>query len=133
MDVRVTLQPPGGNPVEVFNALGTGVPEAFFHRVTQSSGTYRLTVYPRAKDPAGRYEIRLAELRPATEDDRALQEARESIEESIRLNREGRHAEARPLLIRALEIREKLSGPDSPGVVDALTMLAFNSEAAGDS
>jgi CHAT domain-containing protein/Tfp pilus assembly protein PilF len=131
IDVRVTLQPPDGDPVEVLNALGT-LQEGFFHRVTQSSGIYRLTVHARAKAPAGRYEIRLAELRPATESDRALQQARELIVESIRLNREGKYGESRPLLIRALEIREKMSGPDSVGVVQALNLLASNLEEAGD-
>jgi CHAT domain-containing protein/Tfp pilus assembly protein PilF len=131
IDVRVTLQPPTGDPVEVLNALGT-LQEGFFHRVAQSSGIYRLTVHARTKAPAGRYEIVVAELRTATEPDRALQEARELLVESLRLNREGRYGEARPLLIRALEIREKASGPDSFSLVQPLNMLAGNLEEAGD-
>jgi CHAT domain-containing protein/Tfp pilus assembly protein PilF len=131
IDARVMLQPPDGDPVEVFN-IGETLQKASFYRVAQSSGIYRLTVHARAKAPAGRYEIHLAELRMSTEEDRALQEARELITESIRLNREGKYGDARPLLIRALEIREKVSGPDSPGMVQALNMLAGNLEETGD-
>ena len=129
--LRVTLQPPNGSPIEVFGSA-TPVQQIFFYRVAETSGIYRITVHAWGKAPAGRYEIHLAELRMATEEDRALQEARELIEESIRLNREGRYDDARPRLIRALEIREKAAGPESPGVVQALSMLAGNFEETGD-
>jgi CHAT domain-containing protein/Tfp pilus assembly protein PilF len=131
IDVGVSLQTPGRKEIVVFAALGI-VQDAIIHRVAESSGIHRVNIYARAKAPAGRYEIRLAELRPATENDLALQQARELLEEIIPLHREGRYSEARPLLIRALEIRERAAGPDSRGVAEVLGALATNHQATGD-
>jgi CHAT domain-containing protein/Tfp pilus assembly protein PilF len=130
-DIGVSLQMPDRKEFVVFTALGI-VQDAIIHRVAESSGIHRLNVYTRAKAPAGRYEIRLAALRPATEDDRALQQARELVEAAVALHREGRYSEARPLLIRALEIRERVAGPDSRGVAEVLGMLATNHQGTGD-
>ena len=135
IDVIMSLQSPDAKPIIIFESIGVAQQTnygAAIYRVALSSGIHRLTVYARTKATAGRYEIRLAELRPATEDDRALQEARELIEESLRLNREGKSAEARSFLIRAIEIRERVSGPNSYGLAAPLNMLAGNFEEAGD-
>src|SRR5437773_2419706 len=84
------------------------------------------------KAPAGIYEIKIAELRPATDRDRALHEVQKLILEYRRFNSQGEFAEARPFLIRAVEIREKLLGPDDLLVANTLALLAVNYSKTGD-
>ena len=50
----------------------------------------------------------------------------------VKLHREGRYAEALPLAEKALAIREKNLGPDSPGVAYTLNNLALLHEALGE-
>jgi CHAT domain-containing protein/Tfp pilus assembly protein PilF len=93
--------------------------------VAESEGAYRLTVLTRLKTfPAGDYEIRIEELRDATEDDRALQEARKLIERGSKLRGAGKYEEALPLFERGLEIRERVLGPDHCDVAEALNRVA---------
>src|SRR6266508_2484363 len=59
--------------------------------VAEVTGEYRLMVRPRQKDArAGGYEIRIEELRAATEIDRELQESRNLSKEARRLQRAGK-------------------------------------------
>ncbi|HMB27797.1 MAG TPA: tetratricopeptide repeat protein, partial [Blastocatellia bacterium] len=91
----------------------------------EAAGDYRLIVKPKQDGPAaGRYEVWIDELRAATEDDRALQEASKLLKEYVKLQGEGRHDEAMPLVERSLEIREKILGPDHRDVAAALNALA---------
>ena len=91
----------------------------------EAAGDYRLIVKPKQdRAAAGRYEIWIDELRAATEDDRALQEASKLLKEYVKLQGEGQHDEAMPLVERSLEIREKILGPDHRDVAAALNALA---------
>src|SRR6266511_719046 len=93
--------------------------------VAEVTGEYRLTVRPAQKDArAGGYEIRIEELRAATESDRALQEARKLSEEARQLEHGRKYDEALRLYERALAIREKALGPDHPHVAGSLNNLA---------
>jgi CHAT domain-containing protein/Tfp pilus assembly protein PilF len=93
--------------------------------VAEVAGTYRLNVRPAQRvAPAGRYEIEVAELRAATENDRTLSEARKLYEQGFKLQRASRYDEALPLVERALEIREKILGRDHLDVAEALHGLA---------
>src|SRR6266545_1624088 len=93
--------------------------------VAEVTGEYRLMVRPRQKDArAGGYEIRIEELRAATEIDRELQESRNLSKEARRLQRAGKYDEALRLGERALEIREKRLGPDHLEVADSLNSLS---------
>src|SRR6266540_2626787 len=93
--------------------------------VAEVTGEYRLTVRPAQKDArAGGYEIRIEELRAATESDRALQEARKLSEEARQLEHGRKYDEALRLYERALAIREKALGPDHPHVAGSLSNLA---------
>ncbi|HKX27286.1 MAG TPA: CHAT domain-containing tetratricopeptide repeat protein [Blastocatellia bacterium] len=92
--------------------------------VAEAAGDYRLTVRPRLqRAAAGHYEIRIEELRTATEDDRALHEARRFYAQALKLRGEGKSEEAVPLAIRALEIREKRLGLEHPEVARSLNLL----------
>ncbi|MFL6229779.1 MAG: CHAT domain-containing tetratricopeptide repeat protein [Pyrinomonadaceae bacterium] len=130
-DVGVMLQPPGGEKTQPYAPFGNDQETLVMGWVAETSGDLRLEVYTRAK-AAGRYEIRLAELRAATESDRALHRARKFFLDYARLRGEARFAEARVPLGRALEIREKVLGPDDPLVAETLGALASSYESTGD-
>jgi len=131
MDVRVSLQQPGGQTSWMID-IPQRRPEVAFERVAESAGIYRLDLYARRKAPAGRYEIRIVQLRPATEDERALQQARKLFDEFFQLHRDGKYLEARPSLVRALEIRERVLGPEHLEIADTLGYLGNNYALTGD-
>jgi len=102
-------------------------------QVVEVTGTYRLDVQSRQKGAsAGRYEIRVVELRAATEDDRALEEARNLSREFERLYRAGKYDEARTRGEKALAIREKALGTDHTDVASSLNNLAVLYRLKGD-
>src|SRR6266498_4143238 len=93
--------------------------------VGEVAGDYRLIVAPKQRGAtSGRYEIRIAELRIATNDDRELQEARKLIKKGLEPQRAGKYDEAIPLIARALEIRERILGPDHRDVASTINVLA---------
>ncbi|HKX30597.1 MAG TPA: tetratricopeptide repeat protein, partial [Blastocatellia bacterium] len=93
--------------------------------VAEAAGDYRLVVRPvQEGGPAGRYEIRIEELRPATENDRELQRARRLFEELLKMRNAGRYDEALLLAKQTLEIRERILGPNHHAVGAALSSLA---------
>ncbi|MFL6211823.1 MAG: CHAT domain-containing tetratricopeptide repeat protein [Pyrinomonadaceae bacterium] len=130
-DVGVVLQSPSGEKTQPYVPFGNDQEVLVMRWVAETPGDVRLEVYTRAK-ATGRYEIRLAELRVATENDRALHQARKFFMESTRLRGEARFAEARVPLERALEIREKVLGPDDLLVAETLNFLASAYEITGD-
>lgn len=129
--VGVDFQLPDGQIIRPFQPFGDQS-DLTISWMAESSGIYRPTVYAGAKAPAGHYEIRLAELRAATDSDRALQQARDSFAESGRLNREARYLEARSRLMQSLAIREKILGADDLLVGETLAFLGSNYMATGD-
>lgn len=101
-----------------------------------TTGVYLIEVRakPRAAAP-GRYAIRLAETRPATERERRLEEARKMHNDAIDLYEDGKYTEARALAERALATREKESvvAPDeNPDVAASLASLSLIYYGAGD-
>lgn len=131
VEVRISLIQPDGKTIPVVDIF-LHQPMTDFERVVELAGVYRLEVFTRAKSPTGRYEIRLAELRPPTENDRALQEARESVEKAMVTMRAGRYVQAIPLWQRTVEIREKVLGPEDIRVAEALSSLGTSYELIGD-
>jgi CHAT domain-containing protein len=130
-DVGVWMQSPGGEKTQPYVPFGNDQEVLVMGWVAETSGDLRLEVYTRAK-ATGRYEIRLAELRAATENDRALHQARKFFLEYARLRGEARFAEARVPLERALELRERVLGPDDLLVAETLGTLATAYESTGD-
>jgi CHAT domain-containing protein len=93
--------------------------------VAEVAGDYLLII--QSKQPGsvtGSYEIRIDELRAATENDRALQEAHKLYREFLKLYGAGKYDEAAAASGRALEIRERILGPDHPDVAAALNARA---------
>jgi CHAT domain-containing protein/Tfp pilus assembly protein PilF len=101
--------------------------------VAKVTGGYKLEVRAKMKGAtAGRYQIRIAELRAATDRDRALFEADELCNQATELSIAGKLAEAQKLAEHALAIREKNLGPEHPDVAQSLSLLANIYRKLGD-
>jgi tetratricopeptide (TPR) repeat protein len=129
IDVVVTLFGPDGKQlIEIDSPRGAQGLEPVLW-IVETGGDYRLAVRPLEKDAAtGRYEIKIIELRPATEQDRA----RKLLNESVSLWERGKYTEAIQLAERALVIREKSLGPEHPDVATSLNNLAELYRTKGD-
>ena len=102
--------------------------------VAEATGNYMLGVKAKLKGvPPGSYEIRITEIRAATDNDRALQEARTLRTEFARLHRIGKDDEALPLVERALAIAEGVLGTDHVYVAMLLADLGNSYDAKGNS
>src|SRR5215471_4163682 len=132
VNVAFTFQRPDGEVIRDWTPYGPHVDDLAVREVVDVSGTYRLEIHTTARAAPGRYEVRLAELRPATENDRALQEARNLFAQYVRIHGEGKWSEAKALILRVLEIREKVLGPDDPLVGATLTFVAASYGDEGD-
>ena len=101
--------------------------------VAEVAGSYRLDLLARYKNSAaGQYEIRVDELRVATDDNRTLHEALKLNTEFFILGRAGKYDEAQPLGERILEIRERILGLEHPDVAETLNNLAILYASRGD-
>jgi tetratricopeptide (TPR) repeat protein len=107
IDVAVTLLGPDGKQIlEVDSPNGDRGPEPVSW-IVETSGDYRLAVRSLKKDAAsGRYEVKVVELRAATDRDRAMAEAHKLFNEAASLQGKGKYAEAISLAERALAIQE---------------------------
>jgi CHAT domain-containing protein/Tfp pilus assembly protein PilF len=133
IEVQVRSQGPDGKRIAEFGSRVGVLPGQKLELVAEAEGGYRLSVVAmRPKAPAGRYAIRFVELRPATEKDRSIQEARRLYSESVRLIQSGKFGEARPLAERALEIREGALGSGHPDLATSLSGLGLLYSQGGD-
>jgi CHAT domain-containing protein/Tfp pilus assembly protein PilF len=132
VNVSVRLRLPGGEIHSLLDGYLATSPDFESRWVGETTGMHQYEISGRPKALSGRYEIRITELRPATETDRELQRARNIFAEGFRLHRQGKYLEARPLMLRALEIRERIFGPDSPLLASTLGPLATNYDSTGD-
>jgi CHAT domain-containing protein/Tfp pilus assembly protein PilF len=125
IDVVAQLSGPGGEQIAEFDLESRSQGQELASLVAEAEGEYRLTVRPKQKNaPAGGYEIRVEELRAATENDRALHESRKLYKKAIDLSSTGKFDEALPYFEGALEIRERILGPDHADVIQAINALA---------
>jgi CHAT domain-containing protein/lipopolysaccharide biosynthesis regulator YciM len=124
IDVVVTVIGPDGKQImEVDSPNGAEGPEPV-SVVASVSGNYRLIVRSPDRGAAkARYEIRIADMRAATADDRALQEALKLYGQAIGLRGSGQHEVAIPLAESALAIREKVLAPNHPDVATSLYLV----------
>lgn len=134
IDVVAHLSGPDGKQIMEFDSESRLRGQEMVSQVAEVEGDYRLVVEPKLKEaPAGSYEIRIEELCAATENDRALQEARNLYRKAIDLRGAGKYDESLLLFERALEIRERVLGPDHRDVASALNGLAAIYNDKGDS
>jgi CHAT domain-containing protein len=131
IDVFVQLIATDGKLIAVFDFGSQG--QERIGMVAETAGSYRLLVKAsQPKLPAGRYEIRLVEVRNATEKDRWLHESARLRTESARLADAGKYKEALPLAEQTLELRERLYGAESPWLVHNINNLASLNLRIGD-
>lgn len=133
IDVVVLLSGPDGKQITEFDSESRPRGQESVTLVAEAAGEHRLTVQPRQMGAAaGGYEIRIEKLRPATDDDRALQEAHKLIEESFKLRRAGRFDQAVSPVERALAIRQRVLGPEHPSVAHPFNNLGLLHQDKGD-
>ncbi|HVS81667.1 MAG TPA: CHAT domain-containing tetratricopeptide repeat protein [Pyrinomonadaceae bacterium] len=133
IDLIVQLLGAGGKSIADFDSEIRIQGEEKIELVAETAGSFRLLVkakYPRL--PAGRYEIRLIEVRNATEEDRFLYEARRLETASRQMSGAGKYTEALPLAEKALELRERVLGAEHPDLVYPLLNLASINYFKGD-
>jgi CHAT domain-containing protein/tetratricopeptide (TPR) repeat protein len=125
IDVMAQLSGPNGKLITEFNSESRNQGQETVEQVAEAAGSYKLKVRPMQDvAAAGKYEIRIEEVRNATDIDRALQQARELHTEFRRLYSASRYDDALPVLERVLEFREKALGPEHPMVAATLHNLA---------
>jgi CHAT domain-containing protein len=125
IDVVVKLFGPDGKSIADFDTEIRNQGEERVEMVAETPGGYRLLVnakYPLL--PAGWYEIRLIEVRNATDEDRLLHEARRQETASRQLSGAGKYTEALPLAEKSFELRERALGAEHPDLVYPLLNLA---------
>jgi CHAT domain-containing protein/Tfp pilus assembly protein PilF len=125
IDVVVKLFGPDSKPIMEFDSESRAQGQESVSLVAEAGGSYRLSVQPKMNRAApGRYEIRIEALRVATDDDRALYEARKLGSECVRLRGAAKYDDALPLAERALEIRQRVLGTNHRDVAAAISRLA---------
>jgi CHAT domain-containing protein len=127
VDIVARISGPDGGQILEFDSEIRPQGQEQISLVAETAGDYLLMVQPKQRGSVtGSYEIRIDELRAATENDRALQDAHKLYGEVLKLQGAGKYDEAVALARRAVEIRERILGPDHPDVAAALNVLAVN-------
>jgi CHAT domain-containing protein len=125
IDLALTLQELDGKQIAVSDQESRNQGREKFDFVADKTASYRLDIRPTLKSgPAGRYEIRLDEIRTATERDRLLFNAHQSFLEAERLEEEGNFDDALPLGEQTLQISEQTWGTESEEYSRALNLIA---------
>lgn len=125
MDVAVTVIGPDGKPLMEVDSPNGSLGAEPVGLITGTTGNYRLDVHSLDEGaPKGRYDIRVLELRIATENDRQLLQARNLVTQSVQSKDAGKHDEAVKLAGSALTIAEKTYGDGAPETADFLYNLA---------
>jgi len=115
IDVMVQAVAPDGKRITEFDAESSLWGKELVTLAPNAPGDYRLIVKPTQKRAsAGGYQIRIEELRAATENDRALYETYLLLQKSIILRDAGKYDEALPIFERVIETRKRILGPDDP-------------------
>src|SRR5262245_53536335 len=121
IDIVAEVSGPDGKQLLEFNSESRLLGREEVTLVAEAAGGFKLIVRPKLNgSSAGSYEIRIEELRAATDTDRALQDALKQHKESLKMQSAGNYDKALPLAERAMEIREKWLGPEHPDVAAAI-------------
>jgi CHAT domain-containing protein/Tfp pilus assembly protein PilF len=133
IDVVARLVGPDGKQILEFDSESRLSGRETVEQVAEAEGDYQIIVQPKQKAaPTGAYEIRIEDLRAATENDRVLHEARKLYKKASDLRAAGKYDEALSSFERALEIRESRLGPDHPDVSQVISGLAVLHHYKGD-
>ena len=117
IDIAVQLLDEGGRVAAEFDSESRKQGRELVGLVADTSRRYEVRVTPKYPKEAGAsYEIRLAEVRPATDVDRFLFEAHKLGAQALTLDQAGKYDEAISTAQRALSLSEK-----APGAGDSYT------------
>jgi tetratricopeptide (TPR) repeat protein len=126
IDVVVELFGIQGKAIAGFDLEYRTQGEEKVEMVSEAAGSYRLSVKASSKSaPPGGYNIRVAEIRAATRDDRLLHEARQLLWDLERALMAGKYQDALRFAERALVISENILGLEHPFVATLLGDLAY--------
>jgi CHAT domain-containing protein len=125
IDVTVQVIGPGGEQIFGFNSESDLHGRECVPLVAEAAGVYSLIVRPFQKTAAaGGYQIRIEEVRAATENDQARQGARKLYERAIKLRDAGNYDEATQLFERVIETYQRILGPNSHELAATIHDLA---------
>jgi len=125
IDVVIDVADSSGAVLAEFNSQARIPGEEAVGLTAGADRHYRLSVKPKySKAEPGRYEVRLEDVRPATDKDRWLFEAHQLSRQSAVLAGKGKVDDARVLATHAVESAEKGAGPNSAYVGELLVNLA---------
>ena len=111
-DVKARLIGPDNDPIADFDLERTGRGDENVEIVSSTAGTYQVDVQAVYSGfPAGKYEIELSEVRPATERDRSLAEGTHNLYLARRSFVAGKYDEAVELAEKAVKVRAEILGP----------------------
>lgn len=129
IDVAVQVIEPGGKQIFEFNSESDLREREYAPVAAEAAGDYRLIVRPSWKTAAaGGYQIQIEEIRLATENDLAQQEARKQYEKAIKLRDAGKYDEATLLFERVIETYQRILEPNDrklAAVIHDLAVLYF--------
>ena len=132
VDVGESLFAPDGRLLATFNEEARAQGEERADFVAETTGVYRLDVKATAKNTSGSYEIRLTEIRAATEQEKQVYEARKLSTQAALLNDAGNYEEGRALAAHALDLSEKALGRDAVYVAYLLNQLGRLQRSRGE-
>jgi CHAT domain-containing protein/Tfp pilus assembly protein PilF len=133
VDVVLRLFGPDGKSIAEVDYESRTAGREVLELVSAESGNYKIEIEPRYKTlPAGHYEIRLAELRAATETDSSLDQARKLHTQARREYLANKYDDAIRTEEKSLSIRERILGPDALDVAQSLFGLGLYARNAGD-
>ena len=125
IDVAVQVMGPDGKQIFGFNSESDLRGRECVPLVAEAAGDYRLIVRPFQKTAAaGGYQIRIEEVRAATENDYVQQEAHKLYEKAMKLRDAGKYDEATQIFEHVIETYQRILGPNSPKLAAVIHDLA---------
>ncbi len=133
IDIAIGALAGDGEPLIEFDSVGGTDGEEKFALVAEVDTTFRFNVHPRyAGAPAGRYQLRLIELAPATHLDRAVFQVKKLQTTGRALNVAGKYDDSIKTLTQARDLAEKSLPADDPLIASLLSSLAMVERTKGD-
>ena len=134
IDVEVALFAPDGKQiVKVDGPNGSAGPESI-SVIAEATGSYRLEVRSlEAKAAAGRYQVRVEELRAATAQDKSRVAGKQALAEAALIDREGSADSHRKAIDKYQEALQLLrAANDRMGEATALTLMSMAYSSIGE-
>jgi tetratricopeptide (TPR) repeat protein len=133
IDVLTQLLDPTGSVIAAFDSEPRKQAREFAGVVSDSTSNYRLRIKPvYSLQAAGRYAIRVADIRAATDQDRAAFESHKLGTQAFARQERGAYDETMQLFERALERAQAPVPPDAAYVGELFYLLAVLKRLKGD-